>query len=81
VRDKYFNKINCTIDIQKIKPETVKLLGELGKKYPGNCNLYIQLIDHQDEQSLQLISTKAKIEPNNEVLALLDTNEISYKLN
>ena len=81
VRDKYFNKINCTIDIQKIKPETVKLLGELGKKYPGNCNLYIQLIDHQDEQSLQLISTKSKIEPNNEVLALLDTNEISYKLN
>ncbi len=81
VRDKYFTKISCNIDIKQLKPETVKTLSELGKKHPGNCNLFIQLIDHADEQSIQLLSTKSKIEPNNEVLALLDSHEINYKLN
>ncbi len=81
VRDKYFNKITISIEVQKLNKELISYFQLLQKSTPGNCVLNIDLVDSEESCSLKLISTKIKFSPQNDILKSFDELGLTYRLN
>jgi DNA polymerase-3 subunit alpha len=80
VREKYFNKLTMTIELERLNRDLLNYLLEIGRKNPGNCSLFLDLIDSKDAQGVKMMSTKTKVNPLNEVLDELAELGLDYKL-
>ncbi|MCF8255307.1 MAG: DNA polymerase III subunit alpha, partial [Bacteroidia bacterium] len=81
VRDKYFNKITIQLGLEKVNQEMLGYFQTLSKQHPGNCFLNFDIVDHQDNSSIRMISTKVKFSPQNEILNHLEDLGLNYRLN
>ena len=81
VRDKYFNKIIISLDLQKANKELLQDFQNISKKSPGNCVLHFDLKDPQENVNLRLLSTKVKFSPQNDILQWLDEEGFAYRIN
>lgn len=81
VRDKYLNKLIISMPVQMANAERMVALQQLAKSHPGNCVLYLELADEEEQISLRMLSTKVKFSPQNEVLQWLDQEGYAYRLN
>ncbi len=80
VREKYFNKLTMTIELERLNRDLLNYLLEIGRKNPGNCSLFLDLIDSKDAQGVKMMSTKTKVNPLNEVLDELAELGLDYKI-
>ncbi len=80
-RDKYVSKMMIHLNAETITAHTTEQITQLAKKYPGKCNLYVNLTDKQKSMAIKMLSTKVKISPQNEVLAVFDQLGVEYSFN
>jgi hypothetical protein len=69
-----------TIELERLNRDLLNYLLEIGRKNPGNCSLFLDLIDSKDAQGVKMMSTKTKVNPLNEVLDELAELGLDYKL-
>lgn len=81
VREKYFNKLTVKVELEKMNRELLDYFVSLGSNKPGNCNVYFDLIDHLENQGLRVMSTKLRVNPNNEVIKELELMGLEPRLN
>jgi len=81
LREKYFNKLTVKVELEKMNRELLDYFVSLGSNKPGNCNVYFDLIDHLENQGLRVMSTKLRVNPNNEVIKELELMGLEPRLN
>jgi len=80
-REKYINKMEIKLNAANINAKTAEMVQNLAKNFPGNSNIFVNLYDSEQKISLRLLSTKLKINPQNEVLEAFDKMGILYSFN
>jgi DNA polymerase-3 subunit alpha len=80
-REKYIDKMMIHLNVETITNQTTEQIAQLAKKYPGKCNLYVNLTDQNKSVAIKMLSTKVKISPQNEVLAVFDKLGVEYSFN
>ena len=56
-------------------------LEAITQKYQGDAKLYINIIDNKENLTLDLISSKYRVDPSNELIeALNQIPEVAYKI-
>jgi DNA polymerase-3 subunit alpha len=80
-RDRYLNKLTLTAELPMLNKDLLSFLQTLPKTKPGNCVLNLEIVDHQEQSQIKLLSTKVKFSPQNEVLNTLEEFGLAYKFN
>jgi DNA polymerase-3 subunit alpha len=80
-RDRYLNKLTLTAELPMLNKDLLSYLQTLPKTKPGNCVLNLEIVDHQEQSQIKLLSTKVKFSPQNEVLNTLEEFGLAYKFN
>jgi DNA polymerase-3 subunit alpha len=85
LRDKLAKSITVNIPITLLDENFITKFNEIlvsnGPAQPRNCLLRFKVIDMEENVSVDLPSKKIKVNPNNELLELLRSNHLDYKLN
>ncbi|MFN4084090.1 MAG: DNA polymerase III subunit alpha [Bacteroidia bacterium] len=81
VREKYMNKIKLNIDSNSFKIENINTLLGVIEKNPGNSAIYVSLFEPNEQYTIKMLSTKHKINPKDEVLAVFDSLGVTYTFN
>ena len=81
IREKMTTKVLVNIEAELVSENLIEQLEALAGKYPGNCSLNIHLMDSNEKMTVELMSRKYKISPDNNLLrALEELDEITYKI-
>ena len=79
--DELCKKIMIKIPLEEIKENTILNLETILKNNPGKQALHFTIWDAKEKIEVSLPSRNTKIHITNELLAILDSQLISYKLN
>ena len=84
IRGKLAKKLKLRLPVHHVSKEFIQLLEQMGNKFPGSCELMVQLEAHEDGQVLdvELLSRKFRIDPSNDLLKQLDSlkPDVEYSL-
>jgi DNA polymerase-3 subunit alpha len=85
LRDKLARSITVNIKINELNDDFILKFNEIllmnSKAQPRNCTLQFKVLDTDENISVVMHSKKIKVNPNNELLDLLELNHLEYKLN
>ena len=85
LRDKLARSITVHVPINQVNEEFIAKVNEIlnanADVQPRNCTLRFKVYDAEENISVELPSKKIKVNPNNELLQLLQLNDLDYKLN
>ncbi|GEP97290.1 DNA polymerase III subunit alpha [Chitinophaga cymbidii] len=74
VKRTHTKKIGLLTQPQHITTEVIDFLVDNAAKYPGKCEVYLQLIDQQEDLTVKLHTFNRHIEMNDELAHFLDTH-------
>ncbi|WP_339924060.1 DNA polymerase III subunit alpha [uncultured Cyclobacterium sp.] len=81
IRAKMIKGLRVHIDLDDLGLELMEKLETITQKYKGEAKLYINIIDNKENLTLDLISSKYRIDPSNEFIQALDQiPEVAYKI-
>ncbi len=85
LRDKMAKSITVNISIKELTDEFINKVNEIinqnANVQPRNCSLQFKVYDAEENIAVLLPAKKIKVNPNNELLNLLQTNKLDFKLN
>lgn len=85
LRDKLARSITVNIPLNEVSDDFIvkfnEILASNDKAQPRNCTVKFKIMDADENISVLLPSKKIKVNPNNELLELLELNRWEYKLN
>jgi DNA polymerase-3 subunit alpha len=85
LRDKLARSITVNIPLNEVSDDFIvkfnEILASNDKAQPRNCTVKFKIMDGDENISVLLPSKKIKVNPNNELLELLELNRWEYKLN
>ncbi len=82
VREKMVKSLTLRIPLGDVSEDIIKNIYDMISTHPGKCNLKLNLVDPEENMSVELVSKKIKLQLSNELIRQLETlNGISYKLN
>jgi DNA polymerase-3 subunit alpha len=81
IRGKMIKGLRVHIDLDDLGLELMEKLEVITQKYQGDAKLYINIIDNKENLTLDLISSKYRVDPSNELIeALNQIPEVAYKI-
>ncbi|MEM9687223.1 MAG: DNA polymerase III subunit alpha, partial [Bacteroidota bacterium] len=81
VMDSYARKLTIQLHINELREEKIATLKTLLKLHKGERSLHFVIYETESKLKLQMPSRKKKVKISNELLAVLDSHRIYYKLN
>jgi DNA polymerase-3 subunit alpha len=85
LRDKLARSITVNLPLKDLSEEFIAKFNEIIttniEAQPRNCTLKFKVFDSEENIAVLLPSKKIKLNPNNELLELLELNHLEYKLN
>jgi len=81
VFEKFAKTITVTIPLQDVTKENIYFLHSLAKKHKGKNLLRIQVKDEEEKLSVELPSTKLRVEAKGFSRGLAEATEFSFKIN
>ena len=78
---KNVKRLTLQLHLQSLTPERINQLGDIVRNHKGNTTLMVDVFHDEEQIKLTLPSRKKKVEVSNELLALLESEGLSYKLN
>ncbi len=85
LRDKLAKTITINVGLSELNDDFIlkveEILSENANVQPRNCLLRFRVIDAEENISVFLPSKKIKVNPNNELLEMLEVNHLTYSLN
>ena len=72
VRGKMIKGLRLNIDLDDLTFELMEKLESISQKHKGEAKLFINIIDYKENLTLDLMSTKFSINPNNSMIKELD---------
>jgi DNA polymerase-3 subunit alpha len=73
--------IRVNIDLDDLSLALMEKLEKITAKYKGEAKLYINVIDSKENITLDLMSTKFKVDPSNEMIQELgQLPEVVYQI-
>ena len=81
IMDELCKKVTIQLPLNQIKEDTILNLESILKNKPGKQGLNFTIWDEKEKLEVSLPSRNTKIHITNELLATLDSQQISYKLN
>lgn len=81
IRGKMIKGLRVNIDFDDLTMELMEKLEKITTKYKGEAKLYINVIDSKENITLDLMSTKFKVDPSNEMIQELgQLPEVVYQI-
>ena len=81
IRGRLIKGLKVNINLNDLTYELMEKLETLTSKYKGEAKLYIEVVDQQENISLELFSKKIKIDPSAELIKQLKLMpEVAYKI-
>ncbi|SHN24676.1 DNA polymerase-3 subunit alpha [Cyclobacterium lianum] len=81
IRGRMIKGLRVHIDLDDLGLDLMERLETITKKYKGDAKLYINVIDNKENITLDLMSSKYRIDPSNELIqALEQIPEVAYKI-
>ncbi|WP_088324417.1 DNA polymerase III subunit alpha [Polaribacter tangerinus] len=81
IMDELCKKVTIQLPLNEIKEDTILNLESILKNTPGKQSLHFTVWDEQEKLEISLPSRNTKIHISNELLATLESQQITYKLN
>ena len=79
--EKNVKRLTLQLHLQSLTPNRINQLGDIVRNHQGNTTLMVDVFHDEEQIKLTLPSRKKKVEVSNELLALLESEGLSYKLN
>ncbi|MEX2513928.1 MAG: DNA polymerase III subunit alpha [Cyclobacteriaceae bacterium] len=81
IRGKMIKGLRVHIGLDDLSLDLMEKLENISSRYKGEAKLYINVIDNKENITLDLMSSKYKVDPSNEMIkALEQLPEIAYKI-
>ncbi|WP_154856228.1 DNA polymerase III subunit alpha [Cyclobacterium xiamenense] len=81
IRGRMIKGVRVHIDLDDLSLDLMEKLEAITQKYQGEAKLYINIIDNKENITLDLMSSKYRIDPSNELIqALEQLPEVAYKI-
>ncbi|MFY0627491.1 MAG: DNA polymerase III subunit alpha [Reichenbachiella sp.] len=81
IRNEKTKGLNLNIHLKDINESLINELNKLTKEYEGDSMLKLNIVDVEENQKVNLLARKVKIDPNDNLLKKLDAfDEIEYKV-
>lgn len=81
IRGKMIKGLRVNIDLDDLSLDLMEKLEKITAKYKGEAKLYINVIDSKENITLDLMSTKFKVDPSNEMIQELgQLPEVVYQI-
>ena len=81
VRERLLNKVTLTLKTEKLKNGFLQEFQTLVQNHKGTAVLKLNIIDEEQRVAVRTVSTRFKINFENEMVEALQRLEIEYKLN
>ncbi len=81
IRDKFSKSILLDIDVRDINSDLISNIEKISTEFPGSCDLKLNVYDQQEGLSVELMSRRYKISPDNEFIDKMEAlNCLSVKV-
>ncbi|WP_162416304.1 DNA polymerase III subunit alpha [Cyclobacterium roseum] len=81
IRGRMIKGVRVHIDLDDLSLDLMEKLEQISKKYQGQAKLYINIIDNKENITLDLMSSRYKIDPSNDLIQALEKlPEVAYKI-
>ncbi len=82
IRDKLSKSLTVNMKPKVVSAQLINQIETLVSQHPGNCSFKVSLIEESEKISVELLSRKFLVSPNDELLKSLETiPEINFKVN
>ncbi|RDY57891.1 DNA polymerase III subunit alpha [Flagellimonas nanhaiensis] len=81
VMDAYAKKLTIKLNIDRLQEKRIQTIKDTLRSYKGDHPLNFVVYEMEEEIKLNLSSRKQKVKINSELLSMLESHEIHYKLN
>jgi DNA polymerase-3 subunit alpha len=84
LRDKLAKSLTVDVSLKELNEEFMQKFNDIilkNQAMPKNCTLQFKVFDVEENIAVIMPSKKIKVNPNNDLLALLTENGLEYKLN
>jgi len=81
VRDRLLNKVTLTLKADKLKNGFVQQFHSLIQSHKGSAVLRVSILDNEQKMGVNTLSTRYKINLENEMIEALEQMGIEYKIN
>ncbi len=81
VRERLLNKVTLTLKSDKLKNGFLQQFQSIVQNHKGNAVLKLNIIDEEQKMGVNTVSTRFKVNFENEMVKALEELEIEYKLN
>lgn len=81
VRERLLQKVTLTLKADRLKPAFVQQFQQLVQDHKGNAVLRLQILDESERMAVQAVSTRYKVNLENDMVKALEAMEIDYKIN
>lgn len=81
IRDKFSKSILLDVDVRDINTELISSIEKISNEFPGSCDLKLNVYDQQEGLSVELMSRRYKISPDNDFIDKMEAlNCLSVKV-
>ena len=81
IRDKLSKSVQVSIKPTSVNSQMINQIEEIVAQHPGKCSFKVNLIEESENISIELLSRKFLVSPNDDLLKSFDTiPEIHYKV-
>jgi DNA polymerase-3 subunit alpha len=75
------NKLTLQLNVLELDDEKIHSIEEIVKQYKGKDHLNFVVYDMEEQLKLHMPSRTSKVKISQELLTVLDTKDLKYKLN
>ena len=75
------NKLTLQLNVLELDDEKIHSIEEIVKKHKGKDHLNFVVYDMEEQLKLHMPSRTSKVKISQELLTVLDTKDLKYKLN
>lgn len=81
IREKMTTKVLINIEAGRISEDLIEHLDKIATQFPGKCSFNVNVMDNEEKMTVELMSRKYKVNPDNNLLEALEKlDEITYKI-
>ena len=81
IREKMTTKVLVNIEAGLVSDDLVEDLDNIATQFPGNCSFNVKVVDSAEKMTVELMSRKYKVSPDNNLMdALGKLDAITYKI-
>ncbi len=81
VMEAYAKKLTVQVDVSKLKNDHINSLKTIFTEHEGNCQLNFTIYEMQEQIKVKMISRSQKVKISSELLVLLDSQDVKYRIN